>query len=77
LPDVPFPKPDLWVSGRKRWKRRTRRVWVAAQAGEPPPPPLPDDEVLEDSNAVRRALGDVSHMWIHRHSVRAEKETAD
>jgi hypothetical protein len=66
--EIPFPAPDVRIAGRKYWRKRTRREWVASVAGQPMPAPQPDDEMLETSNQVRAALGNVSSMWIWRHS---------
>ncbi len=66
--EVPFPQPDLRVGGRKYWKKRTRREWIASIAGQPAPEHSPDDEMLETSKQVRAALGNVSDMWLWRHS---------
>jgi hypothetical protein len=66
--ELPFPQPDLRVGGRKYWKKRSRREWVAKIAGQPLPTAQSDDEMLETSKQVRAALGNVSDMWIWRHS---------
>jgi hypothetical protein len=75
MEQLPFPAPDVRIGGRKYWRKRSRREWVAKLAGQPLPAPQTDDEMLETSNQVRAAMGNVSSMWIWRHS-RSATDTA-
>jgi len=64
--------PDPLVIGRLRyWRRGGVRRYLAEVAGEPAPSPQPDDEHLMQAKELRKMLGGVSDMWIHRHSRRA------
>lgn len=77
MPDVPFPEPDLVVGGRRLWKNRTQRCWEHKQKGLPgEPEPKPDDDQYRTAKQVRKSLGDVSSMWLHRHMRRGTDEAA-
>ena len=78
---VPTPKPakpkellpDPLVMGRLRyWRRGAIRRYLAKVAGEPAPGPQPDDEHLLQAKELRQILGNVSDMWLHRHSRRPD-----
>jgi hypothetical protein len=63
------------VIGRLRyWRRGAIRQYLAQVAGEPAPAAQPDDEHLIQAKELRRLLGGVSDMWIHRHSRRPDRE---
>ena len=67
--------PDPLVIGRLRyWRRGAIRQYLAEVAGEPAPAAQPDDEHLLQARELRRLLGGVSDMWIHRHSRRPDRE---
>jgi hypothetical protein len=74
--DTYLPDPAVRIGGRKFWRRRAVREYIARIAGEPPPAPIADDEQLLGSLELRMWLGGVSEMWIHRHSRRQENSEA-
>jgi hypothetical protein len=63
--------PDPIVIGRLRyWRLGAIRKYLAEVAGKPEPAPQPDDEQLMKAKELRRMLGGVSDMWLHRYSRR-------
>ena len=60
-----FPRP-IRLGGRNYWRLGELRRYVAQAAGESSPSSQADDEHLLTAAAVRRRLGGVSAMWIHR-----------
>jgi hypothetical protein len=67
-----LPPPAARIGGRKFWKRRAIREYIAIVSSQPPPGERPDDDFLITSLEVRQMLGNVSDMWIHRHSRRPD-----
>jgi hypothetical protein len=65
-----LPRP-IKLGNRNRWPNRAWREWLAKMEGLPPPPPQPDDDHLIDSKELRRRLGNVSNMFLHRHMERS------
>jgi hypothetical protein len=72
MADLYLPDPCTRISGRKFWRRRVVREYLARVTGQPAPTPQSDDEYLMGSLELRLALGGVSDMWLYRHSRRAE-----
>jgi hypothetical protein len=63
--------PDPLLIGRLRyWRLGAIRKYLAEVAGEPAPAQQADDEHLMQAKELRRMLGGVSDMWIHRYSRR-------
>jgi hypothetical protein len=69
--DTFLPDPHARISGKKFWKRRAIREYLAKIAGEPAPVHQSDDDHLVGSLELRLILGGVSDMWILRHSRRS------
>jgi len=70
MPDLFLPDPSARIGGRKFWRRRAVREYLARVSGEPAPTPQPEDEHLMGSLELRLVLGGVSDMWLYRHSRR-------
>jgi hypothetical protein len=65
-----LPRP-IKLGNRKYWPEGDYRRYVAALRGLPPPPPQPDDDHLISAKELRKRLGNVSNMWLHRHVQRS------
>jgi hypothetical protein len=68
--DFKLPRP-MKLGNRNRWPNRAWREWLANMKGLPPPPAQPDDDHLIDSKELRKRLGNVSNMYLHRHMDRS------
>jgi hypothetical protein len=72
MSEIYLPAPAARIGGRKFWKRRSIREYIAQVSNQPAPGDRPDDDYLIGSLEVRQMLGNVSDMWIHRHSRRPD-----
>jgi hypothetical protein len=74
----PTPKlrPPTIIGNRKFYSKRDYREFVAACAAQPVPLPQPDDEDLITAAQLRAKLGNVSDMWLHRHTARDARQDA-
>jgi hypothetical protein len=84
---IPFPPPDFVINGRRYWKRRTlrqHRNWLESHARRDvdcdalePLPPLPDDNDLVGSAAVKKENGNICDMtlWRWMHPERSSAKT--
>ncbi len=70
--DAYLPAPYTRIGGKKFWRRRSVREYLALIGGQPPPPSQSDDDYLMGSLELRMVLGGVSDMWILRHSRRSD-----
>jgi hypothetical protein len=63
-----LPDPHARIGGRKFWQRRAIREYLAALANQPAPASQADDDYLIGSTELKKVLGNVSDMWLHRHA---------
>jgi hypothetical protein len=73
--DIPYPSPLAKVGGRNVWTKGQHRKYIAKLKGEPHMPQSDDDDLMTAAQ-VKKALGGVSSMWLHRHIERPASNAA-
>lgn len=68
-----LPPPVTLINGRKFWKRKQAREYIATLCGQKITDQRPDDDYLIGSRELREMLGGVSDMWLLRHTRREDK----
>ena len=68
-----LPEP-IFIARLRFWRLGAIRQFLAKVAGDPAPAPQADDEHLIQARELRKMLGDVSEMWIFRHSRRPKPD---